>query len=92
VFRLLRTKSAPASLNITGAHRGRQVAGPMADSGGRRSLRRDGNDRVTPAENSRQVRDHAVQRQVVATSPDRRSCRRTSEGEGASLIRAVRLC
>ena len=60
MFHLLRAKSAPASFNITIAHReGKSLARwPIAVA--RRSSRRDGNDRVTSAEISRQARDHAV--------------------------------
>ena len=58
----------------------------MADSGSRLSSRRDGNDRVTSAEISRQARDYAVQRQAVLTGPHRRSCRRSSsDGEAGGL-------
>jgi hypothetical protein len=51
VFRLLRAKSPLASLTITLARRATQLAARMVDSGGWASLRRDGNDRFTSAEN-----------------------------------------
>jgi hypothetical protein len=85
VFCLLRAKSRLASLNITIARRAMQLAGRMVDSGRSASLRRDGNDRVTSAGKPVHVRGYEVQRHVVPTSPRRRSCRRPSDEESASI-------
>jgi len=80
------------SINIIGAHCGRQVAAPVADNGGRRSSRHDGDDRATSGPSSRHVRDHPVQRQVAVKQyspplvPSYLGC------GNASLDRAVRLC
>jgi hypothetical protein len=81
VFHLLRAKSAPRVFQ----HNRRSLRKASRWSDGR--LRRPAvvAARWQPpchlCENSRHVRDHAVRRQVVPTSPHRRSCRRTSDGE-----------